>query len=129
MTEPLAEIDLDALAPKPKRVKLGGKWYRLPGDMPMGLFVRVQGYEQRIDAGEDEAGLLTELQSELLALFQVNQPTMKKLPEIGVLSLMGALGAIYASGEAAPAAPANRAQTRQAKRKTPSKPSRRRPAT
>lgn len=119
MTEPLAEVDLDALAPRPTRVKLGGKWWTVPGDMPMPLFLRIQGYEQRVDSGEDETAILTELQDELLALFQVHHPALKVLPEIGILTLLQSIGAIYggAVGEPTPA------QTTVPQRKrTPSKP-------
>jgi hypothetical protein len=116
---PLGDVDLDALAPKPKNVKLGGKWWKLPGDMPMGLFMRIQAFEQRVEQGEDETTLLSELHDELLGLFQVHTPTLKALPEIGVLVLLGALGAIYGAG--AGEAPPNRA-TRRAKKRTPSPP-------
>lgn len=118
MAEPLVDVDLDALAPRPKRVKLAGKSWQLPGDMPMGLFMRIQSYEQRAEKGEDEASMLAELSDELLALFQVHQPTLKVLPEIGVLVLLRSLGAIYggAVGEAPPT------PTGRPKKKTASKP-------
>lgn len=119
----LIDADLDALAPPLKRVKLGGKVWKLPGDMPMPLMLRIQNYGARTEAGEDETALLAELQDELLALFKVHQPTLKELPEIGVLTLLQSLGAIYggAVGEApAPNRAARRAQSRPAKKKTPS---------
>lgn len=120
MTEPLSGVDLDALAPVPKNVKLGGRWHKLPGDMPLGLFLRIQAYEQRVDSGEDEAALLGEMSDELLTLFQVHQPKMTKLPEIGVLGLLGSLGAIYGGTAGEPPAP-NR-QARRQRKKTPSPP-------
>ena len=95
----LVDIDLDALAPVAKRVKLGGKIYKLPGDMPLQLFLRIQGFEQRVEKGESENTLLSELQDELLALFQHYQPALKKLPDIGVLGLLGSLGHIYGGGQ------------------------------
>lgn len=119
MAEPV-DVDLDALAPLPKRVKLSGRVYKLPGDMPMPLFLRIQNYEQRIEKGESEGLLLGELQDELLSLFQVYTPALKVLPEIGVLTLLQSLGAIY-SGGAVGEAPPNRA-TRRERKRTPSKP-------
>ena len=126
MAEPLVDVDLDALAPLPKRVKLGGKVYKLPGDMPMPLFLRVQNYEQRVEKGENENILLAELQDELLALFQVHSPTLKVLPEIGVLVLLQSLGAIY--GGAVGEAPAPNRATRREKKRTPSPPAKARAA-
>lgn len=116
---PDVDVDLDALAPAPKTVKLGGKRYKLPGDMPMGLFLRIQGYEGRVEAGADEAALLDELQGEILALFQVHQPAMKVLPEMGVVQLMASIGAIYGGGAAVGEPTPNRA-TRRSKKRTPS---------
>jgi hypothetical protein len=120
MAEPLVDVDLDALAPRPKRVKLAGKRWILPGDMPMPLFLRIQNYEQRVDKGEDEGALLGELSDELLGLFKVHQPTMKELPEMGVLTLLQSLGAIYggAVGELPQQGPATPPQ----RKRTPSKP-------
>jgi hypothetical protein len=119
MATPLVDVDLDALAPAAKRVRLGGKVYRLPGDMPMPLFLRIQNYEQRAEKGEDETVMLAELQGELLTLFQVHQPTLKALPDIGVLVLLASLGAIY--GGAAGEAPRTSTK-RPPRKKTPSKP-------
>lgn len=133
MTPPqTVDVDLDALAPAPKRVKLAGKVWRLPGDMPMDLFMRMQTYGPRLLDGADESELLAELQGELLALFQEYQPTLKKLPAMGFVQLMRALGDIYGPGEppgeAAP--PAGNRVARRARTRTPSKaPSPRRPAT
>lgn len=129
MTDSTVDVDLDALAPVAKRVRLGGKVYRLPGDMPMPLFMRIQGYEQRTAAGEDETILLGELSGELLTLFQVYQPALKTLPDMGVVQLLASLGAIY--GGAVGEAPAPNRATRRQKTKTPSSapPRRRAPAT
>lgn len=113
----LVDVDLDALAPRPKRVRLGGKVHRLPGDMPMGLFMRIQAFGQRVAAGDDETAMLAELSDELLELFQVHQPQMKTLPPMGITQLLQALGAIYGGGPGE--APA---QTRapRSRKKTPS---------
>ena len=115
----LVDVDLDALAPAPKRTRLGGKVYRLPGDMPLELFFRIQAFEQRVNAGEDETALLSELRDELLALFQVHQPQMKALPPIGVLTLMASLGAIYSGGSRGEAPPTT---TPRSRKRTPSPP-------
>src|SRR4051794_35129170 len=112
MAEPTVDTDLDALAPAPKRVRLAGKIWKLPGDMPMDLFMRTQGYEARVAAGEDEAAMLLELQQEFLDLFKVHQPTLKKLPNIGIVQLLRALGQIYGGTPPGEATPPNRAARR-----------------
>lgn len=129
MAEPLVDVDLDALAPTAKRVRLAGKLWMLPGDMPMPLFLRIQGYEQRVEKGEDETVLLGELQDELLALFQRHQPALKELPEIGVLTLLQALGAIYGATGKPPAPAAAPARTVPSRKRTPSSTARKRTAT
>jgi hypothetical protein len=117
MSEPLVDVDLDALAPRPIRARLGGKTYKLPGDMPLELFFRIQAFEQRVEKGENEMTLLSELRDEILALFQVHQPQMKTLPDMGVTTLLQALGAIYGG---APAGPPTRTPTPPSKKRTPS---------
>lgn len=119
MTEPTVDVDLDALAPAPKRVRLAGKVWLLPGDMPMPLFMRTQGYEARVAAGEDEASMLLELQGEILELFQVHQPKLTGLPQIGLVQLLKALGQIYGGVPPGEVTPPNRA-ARRARTRTPS---------
>jgi hypothetical protein len=132
MTEPLCDVDLDALAPAPKRVRLGGKIYKLPGDMPMDLYIRIQSYGQRLEAGADETSMMQQLADDLLTLFQVHQAALKALPSIGVVGLVQALPAIYGRGglgELAPPVAAPNRATRRAKTRTPSsKPRARKPA-
>jgi hypothetical protein len=121
MASPLVDVDLDALAPRPKTIKLASKIWKLPGDMPMPLYLRIQAFESRVEGGEDETIMLSELHGELLTLFQVHQPTLKALPEIGVLVLLQSIGAIYGGGNPGEPAAPNRA-TRRQKKRTPSRP-------
>lgn len=119
MAEPLVDVDLDALAPRPTTIRLAGKVWKLPGDMPMDLYFRLQSFDQQIQAGADETGLLGSLRDELLELLQVHQPNLKSLPAgIGLKTLIGALPAIYSGGAEGEGTP-NRA-TRRSKRKTTS---------
>jgi hypothetical protein len=121
------DVDLDALVPTPKRVRLAGKVWELPGDLPMELFLRTQAYEQRIAGGEPEVNLVRELNAEILELFRVHQPGLERLPAIGLVQMMRALGQIYGPG-APPgeATPPNRAARRQ--RTRTASPARARPA-
>jgi len=48
-------VDLDALIPEPKVATLGGKEYRLPGDLPMEIYLRVQHAGEKEDDSETSA--------------------------------------------------------------------------
>lgn len=122
MAEQLVDVDLDALAPSPKKMRLGGKVWKLPGDMPMELYFRLQSFDEQIKAGADETGLLASLRDELLELMQVHQPTLKELPAgIGLRTLIGALPAIYSGATEGEGTP-NRATRRSKKKTTSAKP-------
>ncbi len=111
--EKLVDVDLDALAPRPKTVKLDGKVWKLPGDMPLPLFFQLQAYEQRIEEGVTESVLLAEMSDALLSLLKVHQPQLKELPGIGLQTLVAALPAIYSGGAAVGEATPNRETRRQ----------------
>lgn len=96
-------VDLDALAPEPITVKLAGQQYRLPGDIPMPLMLRL---EQA--AGSEVSGdLLHDLYGDLLGLFQVHQPELTELP-IGTTQIIRAIPAIYYGVEPDPPKPAKK---------------------
>lgn len=85
-------VDLDAIAPKPKKVKLGGKTYTLPGDLPVETVLAIEQAEQaEKDGAAPEVNLLYK---HLLDLFQVHHPEIKKLP-IGMVQLLLAIPTIY----------------------------------
>lgn len=61
--------DLDALVPTDKQVLLGGKMYKLPGDIPLEIFVRVNKAGTLED--EDENAAMEELIGALTDLFSI----------------------------------------------------------
>lgn len=86
-------IDLDALIAPPIKVKLGGKPYLLPADIPMELFLAVKAREEREG---DEADIVDAMKDQLIALFQVHQPAMKDLPPgIGMRQMFQIIPTIY----------------------------------
>ena len=69
-------IDLDALLPEDIRVRLGGTDYKLPGDPPVELLLRLQLLAQKIDEAKDDSpenmlSLRKELAEELEELFAI----------------------------------------------------------
>lgn len=72
----MAEIvDFDELVAPPKRVKIDGTWYKLPGDMPLELMLSIETAE-----GATGPGAVAGLRDQILKLFQIHQPKLQKLP-------------------------------------------------
>ena len=104
-------IDLDALVSAPKKVKLGGKVYTLPGDLPADLYLEINQYASD---GRSEAEQFAALNDRVLELFQINHPELKTLP-LSLSQLMLAIPTIYSGGETeddAPPPPRDQAGTR-----------------
>ena len=92
-------IDLDALAPEPKRVKLAGKEYLLPGDVPVADMLAFEALAQRAEEeqiDDTEAGRM--LYDAVLAIFRVHHPDLERLP-MGMDQLVGFVPAVYGEGE------------------------------
>lgn len=66
--------------------------YVLPGDMPIELAVRLDAMGDQ--EGQAARGALQALYGEVLALFQVHQPQLERLP-IGVTELVSVLTQLY----------------------------------
>lgn len=97
-------IDLDAILPEDKKVKLGGKVYTLPPDLPAEVFLKMTSLAE---SGASESEITAAMYDELLELFRYKQPDLEKLP-ISLSQIVNAVGLIYstASGEDdAPARP------------------------
>lgn len=104
--------DLDVLAADPRDVKLAGKIYLVPGDLPIPTMLRLERYSQRMaelaadtadDAGaaqEAQKEAVLSLYEEILALFQVYQPDLTEIP-IQMPQLVGIVNRIYGDDEEA----------------------------
>lgn len=96
-------IDLDVLVPDDKTVKFGGTEYRVPGDMPLETYLRVQRTQtlQNADASEtDILEAMVTLLCDLLAFYhpgdaEVRKTLDKELRRRGVSKLIDLLSAIY----------------------------------
>lgn len=83
-------IDLDALLGEPIPVKLGGREWLLPADIPVPLVLKIEQL-----AGQDVTDdLVRGLYQDLLELFQVHQPDIESLP-ITATQALTAIPAIY----------------------------------
>jgi len=96
-------IDLDALLPADKTVKLGGVEYVVPGDMPLSTFLRMQRVSQLEDA-DDEGQMVNELTEAAVELFgwkiaEGDQAARSKLRRdieaLGIQAFLGLFSAIY----------------------------------
>ena len=102
---PTEIIDLDAALPPDKRVKLAGKVYSLPGDLPVELFLRIQ----RASTSLGENGAIEDLHGAVLELFRSRDKTVKELP-IGMAQMVTLIVQVY-TGEAEPNPPRTRGAT------------------
>lgn len=89
----MAEItDLDIVLGAPKKVRLDGKLYTLPAQIPVPLYLKLKA--QR----DDDTDLLESLHEEVLALFQIHQPEMTVVP-CGMGQLFDIIPLVYGPDE------------------------------
>lgn len=90
-------IDLDDILGADKQVRLKGKVYRLPPDLPVELYLKIQRA-----AGQDvtETEIFETLYENILELFRYKQPGLKELP-LSLAQLVTAIPTIYGGDEAA----------------------------
>ena len=88
---PVEIIDLDKLVGDDKLVTLAGQQYRLPPDMPVELYLRINRY-----ANEDlsDPQMVESLYQEVLGLFRYGDPDIESLP-LSMSQLVQAIGRIY----------------------------------
>ncbi len=84
-------IDLDEALPPDITVKLGGKSYRLPGDIPTPLFLRIQ--QATGSLGTDDDGI-TALADAILDLFRTRDPSLTELP-LGLTQMVTLFSTVY----------------------------------
>lgn len=93
-------IDLDQAVPESLIVKLGGKRYKLPGDIPIPDYLAIQRLSNSITEaageadGEQVAQVMEELYERVLELFRIEQPDLEELP-LGPQRLGALVVAIY----------------------------------
>src|SRR5579859_3001959 len=90
-------IDLDAALPPDKKVKLGGRVYTLPGDIPTELFLRIQ--QATATVGSDKEDGVQVLYDAILDLFRTRDKTVTALP-LGLAQMVTAFATIYGQQDA-----------------------------
>jgi hypothetical protein len=111
---PQQMIDLDVVAGLPKRVKIGGRWFLFPADLPVEMYLRINQAARAEDAGP-EADQFVDLAGQLLELLQVHQPRLRRLPAgVGLVMLLQAIPTIYGPGQPQDEAPARPTRARAA---------------
>lgn len=89
-------VDLDAVVGPPKKVRLGGQVYVLPGDIPVELYLALnQAAQAETDGEGDQVEILYE---QLLDLFRTHQPDLESLP-LSMTQLVQAIPTIYGGDE------------------------------
>ena len=87
---PAKITDLDTLLGEDKQVRVRGKVYRLPSDIPVELYLRITSF----DPEDSEREVIQKLHDALLELFQYGDPKLTVLP-LSVAQTILAVGAIY----------------------------------
>jgi hypothetical protein len=74
-------IDIEVALAEPKKVKLAGKVWTVPGQIPIPIYLRfrqlARGAAENPDAAMDDVEVL---HAEVLALFQVHHPDLEAFP-------------------------------------------------
>lgn len=91
-------IDLDEVVSDDKRVRLGGKVYVLPPDLPVELFLWINKVN---DDGSTEVEMVERLYTEILNLFRYKDPKLESLP-LSMPQLVTALAKIYGTPDDEP---------------------------
>lgn len=92
------DLDLDALAPEPKTVRLWGKVWLLPADLLLSTVVRLTRFAESGDAEASGSELPAEMAELLLELFRVHQPNLEKLPPLSLKQAWKLLDDLYQLG-------------------------------
>lgn len=92
-------IDLDDAAPPDRKVKLGGKEWRVPGDAPVDWLLQ---FRQLETADLDELEQVERMRDLLADLFLIRQPDredeiLAAIGEKGAVRLLPMVGQIYAN--------------------------------
>lgn len=108
-------IDLDVLLPEDKHVRMGGKVYILPGDLPVELYLKVQ--EATRVSGEVDTSV-EDLRAAMIELLQIRNRSITKLPAgMGMAQMVTLITNVYMGGDdAAPKAPRTGGATRSTSR-------------
>lgn len=108
-------IDVDVVVGKPKEVKLKGVIYKVPADMPVELYLRVNNF----DPAAEEKEVIQGLYNDLLGLFREYQPELESLP-LGLVQMMATIPLIYNAGDD-DEAPKGRTPVRRGSKRTTSR--------
>lgn len=111
--------DLDVLLPEPRPVQLGGKVYKLPGDLLVPTMIELQQLQSRVDSDDEAevAAAVEGLYAKVLELFRVHQPEIESVP-VSPPQLFALVNMVYGDKnpddevDPTPAAPAAGATTR-----------------
>jgi hypothetical protein len=127
-------IDLDVAMPQSVAVKVRGKLYDLPGDIPVPDFLEIQQLteelETAVEGGNDDGSdeTIAELYERVMDLFRIENPALENLPlgprRLGALVVQLYAGAAEEDGATEDPPRSKAAGTRSTSRKQPTKRSR-----
>ena len=76
------DLDLDALAPPNRTLRLGGKVYELPGDMPIETVIHAMQLQAAIESedGRESLAAINELLEIIYGLFRLTNDDFEPMP-------------------------------------------------
>lgn len=88
-------INLDEIVGEDIEVTLNGETYRLPPDLPVELYLKLQRIQAQVEAGNaDDAEITREMYEEILDLFRYKQPDLESLP-LGMTQASNLITLVY----------------------------------
>lgn len=100
-------IDLDALVPAGKRIRLGGREYPIPGDMPLEVYLKIAHASTKEHDNEHEA--LLELVDAVVSLLAWDSPEVSReavrgevepaIRRLGIRTITNLMNVVYADDE------------------------------
>lgn len=101
MSQEIIDLDASGVIATPKTIRLHGRTYDLPGDIPATLYVKLQQVVRTgLGDGPGARQIEEDLHNEALALFNVYQPDLDRLP-LGLNELVRAITYVYSTARTA----------------------------
>ena len=96
----VVDLDLDAIAPPRRTVRLNGRVYELPGDMPIDTIVRAMQLQGQMESEDEDKSLaaINELLEIIYDLFRQCDPEFVPMP-LGLNAVMQILGLVLSGME------------------------------
>jgi hypothetical protein len=104
---PVEIVDIDAVLPEDRELKIAGHGYRIPGSPPMEWYLWLRQFLRRINTAGYELvdDDIAEGYDHVLELLRIRKPALTTVPELSPAHIFAVLSGAYASIEEEDAGP------------------------